>query len=120
MTDKSSRAVIFSCSGGSNCGQITNQIGVKLTDEGLGNMSCLAGIGAHDQNMINNAKSAKKVLAVDGCAVACAKKTLEHAGIHVTHWVCVTDHGIEKTPNKFDMAPEEIALVLLHAKKEIG
>jgi len=111
-TDKPARTAIFPCSGGSNCGQIANEVGIKLTEMKLGNMGCLGGIGAHDEKMIGGAKTADRVLAIDGCAVACAKKTLEHAGISVTRWVDVTDYGIKKTPNKFEVKQEEIEIVL--------
>jgi uncharacterized metal-binding protein len=117
MTGKSGRTSIFSCSGASNCGQIANDVGVKLTEEGPGNMGCLAGIGAHDEKMINGAKTADRVIAVDGCAVACARKTLEHAGIVVTNWICVTDEGIKKTSNKFEIKPGETDLVLGKCRK---
>jgi len=112
MTEKPGRTAVYPCSGGSNCGQIANDVGIKLTEEGLGNMSCLAGIGAHDQKMIDGGTSADRVLAIDGCEVACAKKTLEHAGIPVTQWICVTDYGIKKTPNKFEIKPGELDSVL--------
>ena len=120
MTEKPGRTAIFPCSGGSNCGQIANEVGVKLTAEGLGNMSCLAGIGAHDQKMIDGGKSADRVLAIDGCEVACAKKTLEHAGIAVTQWICVTDYGIKKTPNKFEIKPGELDSVLTVTRKALS
>lgn len=108
----SGRTSIFPCSGASNCGQIANYAGVKLTEEGLGNMGCLSGIGSHDEKMVNGAKMADKVIVVDGCAVACARKTLEHAGIVVTKWICVTDEGIKKTSNKFEIKPGEMDLVM--------
>jgi uncharacterized metal-binding protein len=41
---KADEVVLLRCSGGSNCGQIANQAAVKLTDEGVGNIDCLAGI----------------------------------------------------------------------------
>jgi len=120
MTDKPGRTAIFPCSGGSNCGQIANDVGVKLTEEGLGNMSCTAGIGAHDHKMIDGAKSAGRVLAIDGCAVACAKKSLEHAGIAVTHWICITDEGIKKTPGKFEIKPGELERVLNRTREALS
>ena len=39
--------MILACSGGSNVGQLTNQVAVELTKEGWGKMFCLAGIGGH-------------------------------------------------------------------------
>lgn len=43
--------ILLPCSGGSNCGQIANQTAVQLTEEGIGTIYCLAGIGAHDSVM---------------------------------------------------------------------
>ena len=39
--------MILVCSGGSNVGQLANQAGIELTQEGFGKLSCLAGVGAH-------------------------------------------------------------------------
>jgi len=88
--------LIFPCSGGSNVGQIANQAGVKLTQDGMGNFFCLAGIGGHVSGMIESTKAGKMLIAIDGCPVACAKKTLEHAGFNINEYVQVTDLGIEK------------------------
>jgi len=84
-------AVLLPCSGGSNCGQIANHVAVKLTEEGMGSIYCLAGVGAHIEGMIETLKKVGRIVALDGCSVACARKTIEHAGLKVTDWVCVTD-----------------------------
>ncbi|NWF93095.1 MAG: putative zinc-binding protein [Syntrophaceae bacterium] len=91
-----SEILIFPCSGGSNVGQIANQAGVKLTQEGTGRLFCLAGIGGHVSGMIESTKAGKIIVAIDGCPVACAKKTLEHAGFHIDEYVEVMELGIEK------------------------
>lgn len=88
--------LIFPCSGGSNVGQIANQVGVKLTQDGMGKFFCLAGIGGHVSGMIESTKAGKVIVAIDGCPVACAKKTLEHAGFHIDEYVEITSMGIEK------------------------
>jgi uncharacterized metal-binding protein len=88
--------LIFPCSGGSNVGQIANQAGAKLTQDGMGRFFCLAGIGGHVSGMIESTKAGKMIVAIDGCPVACAKKTLEHTGLPVSEYVQVTDLGIEK------------------------
>ena len=90
---------ILPCSGGSNCGQIANQAAVSLDVLGVGHIYCLAGIGAHIDGMVESARGAKRIVALDGCQVACAKKTIEHAGLTVTDWICVTDEGINKSHN---------------------
>jgi uncharacterized metal-binding protein len=91
-----SEILIFPCSGGSNVGQIANQAGVKLTQSGLGNIFCLAGIGGHVSGMIESTKAGKVIVAIDGCPVQCAKKTLEHAGFKIDEYVEITSMGIEK------------------------
>jgi uncharacterized metal-binding protein len=90
---------ILPCSGGSNCGQIANQAAVSLDVMGVGHIYCLAGVGAHIDGMVESAKGAKRIVALDGCQVACAKKTIEHAGLKVTDWICVTEEGISKSHN---------------------
>jgi len=59
----------------------------------------LAGIGAYIDGMVDSDRQAKRIVAMDGCDVACAKKTIEHAGLKVTDWICVTDEGISKSHN---------------------
>jgi len=109
---------LLPCSGGSNCGQIANQVAVKLTEEGIGNIYCLAGIGAHIEGMVESARSAKRIVAIDGCSVAYARKTIEHAGLVVTDWVCVTEEGVAKN-HQFKLAPEEIELIARRAKESL-
>ncbi len=81
---RAEEVTLLPCSGGSNCGQIANQVAVKLTEEGVGNIYCLAGIGAHIDGMVESARSAKRIVAIDSCSIACAKKTIEHAGLGPT------------------------------------
>jgi len=104
------------CSGGSNCGQITDQVATKLDEEGVGHIYCLAGIAAHIDGMVESARGAKRLVALDGCQVACAKKTIEHAGLRVTDWICVTEEGIEKN-HQFKLAPEDINLIARRTKE---
>ncbi|KAB2842761.1 MAG: zinc-binding protein, partial [Burkholderiales bacterium] len=37
--------LIYSCSGCSSAAQLTNALALQLTREGLGEMSCIAGVG---------------------------------------------------------------------------
>ena len=88
--------LIFPCSGGTNVGKIANQAAMDLTALHKGRMYCLAGIGGQVDSIIETTKSAKKLVAIDGCQVQCAKKTLEHAGFDVDVHVVVTELGIKK------------------------
>lgn len=89
--------LFLACAGGSNVGQISNQAAVELAREGRGKLFCLAGIGAHLDTMIVAAKE-RKLVAIDGCPVQCAKKILDHASLPAALAVVVTDLGIEKSP----------------------
>ncbi len=105
--------IIFSCAGSSNTGQIANQAAVKLAQEGIGRYFCLAGIGGHVSGMIESTKTGKMLIAIDGCPVACAKKTLDHVGFNVDEYVQVTDLGIEKN-HQFNLGAADVEKVRGH------
>ena len=112
MTEQIRRTVIFACSGASNCGQIANAVVVKLAEAGFGDMSCIAGVGAHEKKIVGGAVNAGRIIAVDGCGVACTRKILEHTGVTVTHWINVTDYGIKKAHNRLSVEPGELEHVM--------
>ena len=71
--------LVFPCSGAADVGGIADQVGRKITMEGLGSMYCLAGIGGHVGGILETTKQAEAVFTIDGCPVACATKALKHA-----------------------------------------
>ena len=87
---------IFACSGAADVGQIADHAARKLTADGVGKMSCLAGIGGRVGNIMEIAKSAKLILAIDGCPLHCARNTLEKAGFKKFEHLCLADLGMEK------------------------
>lgn len=113
------KVIFLPCSGASNCGQIANQTAIKLTDEGVGKMYCLAGLGAHISGMIESAKSADRILVIDGCQIACGRKTVENAGLVVTDWLCITDLGIDKM-HHFNITTQEVMAVSRRAKEMLS
>jgi uncharacterized metal-binding protein len=88
--------LIFPCSGSADVGEIADRAARERTRTGAGKMSCLAGIGGGVSGMIESAKGATGVLAIDGCPIDCAKKTLQQAGITDFVHLRVTDHGMGK------------------------
>ncbi len=114
-----SEILIFPCSGSSNVGQIANQAGVELTKAGVGKMFCLAGIGGHVDSFIESAKGAKRIVAIDGCPVQCAKKTLEHAGLTITDYILVTGEGITKN-HDFDLQTDDVKKICDKIKANLG
>jgi uncharacterized metal-binding protein len=102
--------MILACSGRSNVGQLANQAAVELTQEGLGKMYCLAGIGGHLGGFVQSAKDVPEMVAIDGCSVGCAKAILENADVPLKGYVVLTDLGIEKN-KAFKLKQEEIRRV---------
>ena len=111
--------LIFCCAGSSNVGQIANQAAVRLAQEGVGRYFCLAGIGGHVSGMIESTKAGKMLIAIDGCPVGCAKKTLEHTGFKIDEYVQVTDLGIEKNHDLNILAPD-VDNVAQHLESQIS
>ncbi len=106
----SSPVLVFPCAGGSNVGQISNCAAVELDKQGIAKIYCLIGVAAHIPGMVDAAKSASGVVAIDGCPVACAKAALDHLNIPISQHLIVTDLGIEKN-HVFKWTQEEIEKV---------
>ena len=88
--------LIFACSGAADVGAIADQAARKLTKDGAGRMYCLAGIGGRVSGIMATTQSAAKILAIDGCALSCAKSALRQAGFRVFDHVQLGDLGMEK------------------------
>lgn len=89
-------ALVYPCSGAADVGEIADRAGRRLDAEGKAWMSCLAGIGGRVSGLMANAAAAPALLAIDGCPLDCAKKTLELAGFTNVKHVRVTDLGFKK------------------------
>lgn len=95
---KGKTRIIYSCSGiGSNVGQLANAAAVRLTREGYGAGSCLAGVGGGIEKLVATGKSADERIVIDGCPVACAKTILDSRNLPVDRYILITDLGIAKT-----------------------
>ncbi|MEI7434610.1 MAG: putative zinc-binding protein [Methanomicrobiales archaeon] len=91
--------IIYSCSGlGSNVGQLSNAAACRLTNEGFGSGSCLAGIGGSVEKLMGLGKAADRRIVIDGCPLACGKKIMVAQGLTIDDYVVITDLGIEKVP----------------------
>ena len=116
---ESSEILIFFCAGSSNVGQIANQAAVRLAQEGIGRYFCLAGIGGHVSGMVESTKAGKMLIAIDGCPVGCAKKTLEHTGFNIAEYIQVTELGIEKNHN-LNLNPFDVDKVADHLATQVS
>jgi uncharacterized metal-binding protein len=106
--------LIFSCSGAADVGALADQASRKLTREGAGKMFCLAGIGGRVSGIMKSTEAASSILAIDGCALDCTKKSLEEAGFKQFKHLRLADLGFEK--GKTEVDAESIAKVTREAK----
>jgi uncharacterized metal-binding protein len=87
---------VFACSGGADVGALSDQAARKLTTDGAAKMFCLAGVGGRVSGIMKSVEAASKIVAIDGCPLDCAKKTLEQAGFRGFGHVRLSDLGYEK------------------------
>ena len=88
--------LIFSCSGAADVGHVSDLAARQLTREGVGKMFCLAGIGGRVSGIVASTEAASAILAIDGCPLDCARKTLEEAGFTQYGHLQLSDLGMEK------------------------
>jgi uncharacterized metal-binding protein len=94
--DAGPAALVFPCSGSADTGEIADRAARRLDAGNAAWMSCLAGIGGRVSGLMANAGAAPALLAIDGCPLDCAKKTLELAGFTNVRHLRVTDLGFKK------------------------
>ena len=88
--------LIFACSGAADVGAIADQAARRLTQEGVGKMFCLAGVGGRVPGIMKTTAAADKILAIDGCPLECAKQCLEQAGFTRVEHLQLAELGFEK------------------------
>lgn len=103
----STNVAIFPCVGASNVGQLSNKIAIELEKQDIGNLMCTAGIGARAPGLMKSAEASDRIIAIDGCPVNCASKTLELAGFKVNRHIVISELGIKKTKDK-DLKDDEV------------
>jgi uncharacterized metal-binding protein len=94
--------LIFSCSGAADVGALADQAARKLNKEGSGKMFCMAGIGGRVSGIMKSTEAAASILAIDGCALDCTKKSLEEAGFKQFNHLRLADLGFEKGKTEVD------------------
>ncbi|KJS88218.1 MAG: hypothetical protein JM58_01690 [Peptococcaceae bacterium BICA1-8] len=127
VEEKESPVAIFYCAGASNVGQSTMLASVEAANR-IGyekaSLLCLASISGGLANVTNAAKNAKGIIAVDGCPMQCAQKTLNKSGFTVDKHIIITkDLDVSKnfdlnTKNELGKISEAIEEKVLDFYKE--
>ncbi|HII79065.1 MAG TPA: zinc-binding protein [Methanosarcina sp.] len=107
----SANVALFPCAGASNIGQLSNKVAIELEKQGIGNLMCTSGIGARAPGIMKSAEASDRIIAVDGCPVNCASKTLELAGFKVDRQIVISELGVKKTRDR-NPGDEEVSEVL--------
>ncbi len=81
-------------------------------------MFCLAGIGGRVPGIVKSTEAASTIVAVDGCPLNCARKTLEEAGITEFQNIQLDELGLKK--GESSAMPEHVALVVNKVNSLIG
>jgi uncharacterized metal-binding protein len=113
------KVLIYACSGAANVAEIADKAARQLTAEGVGQMFCLAGLGAGLPNMIQSAKDADVNLVLDGCPLDCARLIFKNAGVTNVRIIRITDHGITKAKG-VKITEEQVQKVVDLAKQELA
>jgi uncharacterized metal-binding protein len=88
--------MVFACSGASDVGEITDLAARKLNREKAASMCCVAAIGANIEDIVEKARGASWVVALDGCSKNCAKIILGKGGFEDFGYVQLEEMGLEK------------------------
>lgn len=109
--------LIFACSGASDVGHLTDLAARALAKDGAGRMYCLAGVSAGTDSALALTRLAREIMALDGCAQECARKTLEAAGFRAFRHVKLAELGLAKgqspvTPERVKRVADQAAELL--------
>lgn len=109
----SGKILVYSCSGCSNVAQAANTMAVRLDREGLAEMSCIAGVGAGVPPLVRVAKSGRRILAIDGCPLACCWHALANHDVEPDSYVELSKHGLKKRQHQ-DLDDSEVEEIMNH------
>ena len=91
-----SAKLVFACSGAADVGAVADQAARQLGKTGKGEMFCTVGLGGKVEPILETTRAASTVLAIDGCPLDCAKRSLAEAGFDECLHLRVTDLGMTK------------------------
>lgn len=88
--------LVYACSGCSSAAQMANQLALWLDREGAAEMSCIAGVGGGVPGLVRTAQSGRRILALDGCVLACVSACLARAGVQADRHLLLSEFGVRK------------------------
>ena len=98
-------------------GKIADLTARKMMEDGVGKMSCLAGVGGRVPQLMEVTKAAKVIVAIDGCPLHCGRNTLQQAGFKKFEHLCLADIGMVK--GKTPVTDEAVAKAAAQGKAKL-
>ncbi|HEU4853380.1 MAG TPA: putative zinc-binding protein [Telluria sp.] len=95
-SDDKALPLVYSCSGCSSAAQLANHVALRLDRMLAAEMSCIAGVGGDVAPLVRLARSGRRILAIDGCAMACARQCLARHGVTPDHHLQLGELGVRK------------------------
>lgn len=95
MDSTQDKYILYACAGCSKGGQAAYQTAIELDARKVAEMSCLAGIASGKPSFFRKIKN-RKVVAIDGCPIECAKAVLQKQGLEIAEHFQLKDYGIRK------------------------
>ena len=91
---------------------------LKCSPDGIGEMSCIAGVGGNVKKLVKTAKSGRPIVVIDGCPLACSKACLGNHLIAPAIHFDLSALGVKKDLHvDFDIAQAKTILKMV--EKEI-
>lgn len=110
--------LVYSCSGCSSAAQMANYLAIQLDRQGIAEMSCIAGVGGNVKKLVKTALSGRKIIAIDGCPLACTRACLSTHNLQPDMAVELTRMGVSKK-NHEDFDKEQANAILQDLKTTI-
>lgn len=98
--NKDSKPLVYACSGCSNVAQTANDMALSMNASGAAEMSCIAGVGGKVEPIMNQARSGREIIAIDGCPQQCVRRCLQECGIEPTYHFELTAMGVKRDDSK--------------------
>ena len=100
QNSKDGLPLVYSCSGCSSAAQMANQLAVQLDKKAIAEMSCIAGVGGNIKKLLMIAHSGRKIIAIDGCPLACVKVCLDNHSLKADLLLIYQALGLKKSSTK--------------------
>ncbi|MFO0814096.1 MAG: putative zinc-binding protein [Gemmatales bacterium] len=92
---RQSLPIVFACAGCSNAGKVAYELGRTLSERGIAEMSCLAGIGAAKPLFLKKLQD-REVWIIDGCPIECSQGVFAQINESVDIHIRLHDLGVRK------------------------